>query len=313
MADPAQQMRAVRFHTYGDPSVLQVDEVPRPEPKPGEVLIRVRAAGVNPIDWKYRAGFLKAFVPLKLPSVPGLDVAGTVVEVGEGVTGFSPGDEVLGRGNGTYAEYATAPAGAIAPKPAGMSFEEAATLPVGGVTAWVGLFDVARLELGQFLLVQGGAGGVGSLAVQLGHDKGAHVAATTSTANVEFVASLGADQVVDYTADKLDEVVSGVDVVLDTVGGAVTAGSWGLLRPDGILVTIAGMPDAARAAQHGVRVSGARAPEVTRPILDQLVALVAAGRLTPQVGRVFPLAEAGAAQALSESGHGRGRIVLEVS
>jgi NADPH:quinone reductase-like Zn-dependent oxidoreductase len=306
-------MRAVRFHDYGPPSVLVTDLVPRPEPKAGEVLVRVRVAGVNPIDWKFRAGFVRNFMPITLPYIPGVDVAGTVEEVGPGGTDFAPGEEVFGRGSGTYAEYAIAPVTTIARKPSGISFEQAAALPVGGVTAWVGLFDVANLESGQRLLVQGGAGGVGDLAVQLGHWKGAHVIATASSPNVGYVRALGADEVIDYTAVRFEDVVHDVDVVLDTVGAETAGRSWGVLKPGGILVTVAGMADAETAAARGVRTSGVRAPEVIRPILEELAHLVEAGALVPQVGPTFPLEDAVRAHAASETRHGRGRIVLQVS
>src|SRR5580700_94176 len=260
-------MRAVRFHEYGPPSVLVVDTVDRPEPKAGEVLVRVHFARVNPIDWKIRAGYLQQYMPIPLPATPGLDAAGTVEAVGEGVTGFAAGDRVFGRGTATYAEFAVAPITTIAHIPEGVSFEQAATLHVGGVTAWLGLFDSAHLEAGQRVLIQGGAGGVGSIAVQLARWKGAYVIATTSTANVEFVRSLGADEVIDYTSVNVEDAVHDVDVVLDTVGGEVTAHSWAVLRASGILVAVAGAPDADTAAAHGVRTSGVAHPAETRPVL----------------------------------------------
>ncbi|HVC04711.1 MAG TPA: NADP-dependent oxidoreductase, partial [Candidatus Acidoferrales bacterium] len=231
-------MRAARFHEYGPPSVLVVDLVPRPVPKEGEVLIHVHTAGVNAIDWKLRAGYLQAYMPMELPATPGIDVAGTVEEVGSGVTAFAVGDDVFGRGVGTYAEYAVGKVATLAHIPDGVSFDQAATLHVGGVVSWVGLFDVAHVEPGQRVLIQGGTGGVGSIAVQLAHWKGAHVIATTSTANVEYVQSIGADEVVDYTTVAFEEVVHDVDVVYDTVGGEVTGRSWSTLKPGGIMVVI---------------------------------------------------------------------------
>ncbi len=306
-------MRAARFHDYGPPSVLVVDLVPRPVPKEGEVLIRVHTAGVNAIDWKLRAGYLQAYMPIELPATPGIDVAGTVKQVGSGVTAFAVGDDVFGRGVGTYAEYAVGKVATLAHIPDGVSFDQAATLHVGGVVSWVGLFDVAHVEPGQRVLIHGGAGGVGSIAVQLAHWKGAHVIATTSTANVEYVQSIGADEVVDYTTVAFEEVVHDVDVVYDTVGGEATGRSWSTLKPGGIMVVIAGMPDADAAAAHGVRVANVAQPDVTTPVLDELVALVASGELVPQVGATYPLEEAGQAQAASETGHGRGRIVLHVT
>ncbi len=306
-------MRAVRFHEYGPPSVLVVDEAERPDPKAGEVLMRVHVAGVNPVDWKFRAGYLKEYLPLTLPHTPGLDVAGTVEALGDGVTGFAIGDRVFGRGVGTYAEFAVAPATTIARIPEGVSFEQAAPLHVGGETAWVALFDTAHLEPGQRLLVQGGAGGVGSIAVQLGHWKGAYVIATASAANVEFVRSLGADDVIDYTSVNVEDAVHDVDVVLDTVGGEVTAQSWSVLKPGGILVAVAGMPDTETAAARGVRTSGVGHPAETRPVLEQLAQLVASGDVKPQIGQIFPLENARQAHAASETGHGRGRILLKVA
>jgi NADPH:quinone reductase-like Zn-dependent oxidoreductase len=306
-------MRAVRFHDYGPPSVLVVDDIDRPTPAAGEVLVHVHAAGVNPVDWKVRAGYLKQYMPVELPHTLGRDFAGTVESVGEGVSGYAVGDRVFGRGDGTYAEYAVAPIGTIARIPDGVSFDQAATLHVGGVTAWLALFDSGHLEPGQRLLVQGGAGGVGGIAVQLGHWKGAYVIATASTANVDFVRGLGADEVIDYTSVSVGDAVHDVDVVVDTVGGDVTAQSWSPLKPGGILVTVVGAADAATAAAHGVRTEPVGHPAETHSILEELGSLVASGKVKPEIQQVFPLEQAAAAQALSETGHGRGRILLRVA
>jgi NADPH:quinone reductase-like Zn-dependent oxidoreductase len=307
------EMAAIRFHEYGPPDVLRLESVERPRPGPGEVLVRVRAAGVNPIDWKIRAGHLQQFMPLDLPHIPGIDLAGTVEEVGPDVEALAAGDEVFGRGAATYAELAIAPALSLARKPAGVGFEDASTLGVGGITAWVGLFDIARLAPGQRLLVQGGAGGVGSLAVQLARWKRAHVIATAGAANAEYVHALGADEVIDYSATRFEDAARNVDVVFDTVGGEVTERSWAVLAPGGMLVVIASMPDPETAAARGVRTSGIRAPQATSRILEQLALLVESGDVKPQVGQVFALDQAAAAHAASETGHGRGRIVLRPS
>lgn len=304
-------MHAIRFHEYGPPDVLRYEEAPQPQPGPGEVLVRVAAAGVNPIDWKVRAGYLQAYMPVELPHILGYDLAGTVAAVGSGVAGVTPGDEVFGRGSATYAEYAVAPETTLVAKPAELSFAQAATFAVGGVTAWVGL-DAAELRSGQRLLVHGGAGGVGAFVVQLARWKGAHVIATASAANVDAVRALGADEVVDYGAVAFDEAVRDVDVVYDTVGGEVTDRSWGVLRPGGTLVVIAGGADAETAQARGVRAVSPQAPADTRPILGRLAELAVSGDVVPQVGATFPLAEAARAHALSETGHGRGRIVLLV-
>ena len=312
-ADPhVPQMRAVRFKDYGPATNLMVADIDRPQPKEGEVLVRVRATGVNAIDWKLRAGYLQARMPVELPHTPGFDLAGTVDQVGAGVSDFTVGDDVFGRGAATYAEYAIAPVKNIALKPRSISFEQAATLPIGGVTAWVGLFDAADLQPGQRLLVQGGAGGVGSFAVQLGHWKGAYVIATTSTANVDYARSLGADDVIDYTTTKFEDAVHDVDVVFDTVGGEVTERSWGVLKPGGILVAGASMADPEKAAAHRVRTSMAQSPEVIRPVLEELARLVASGAIKPQVGRIFQLSDAAQAHAAVETGHGRGRTILQL-
>jgi NADPH:quinone reductase-like Zn-dependent oxidoreductase len=306
-------MQATRLHEYGPPDVLVVDQVPRPEPKEREVLVRVQAAGVNPIDWKLRAGYLKEFMPVELPYTPGFDLAGTVESVGPGVTGFTPGEAVFGRGSGTYAEYAVAPSTALTPKPDNITFDEAATIAIGGVTAWVGLFDAADLQSGQRLLVQGAAGGTGSFAVQFAHWKSAYVIATASSGNIEFVRALGADEVIDYTTTSVEETASGVDVVLDTVGGEVMDRSWSALKPNGILVEVAGMPNEDAARQHGVRTSGVQAPPDISGILRQIADLIQSGTIRTEVGAVFPLDKAAQAQERSETGHGRGRIVLHIA
>jgi NADPH:quinone reductase-like Zn-dependent oxidoreductase len=306
-------MRAARFHDYGPPEVLTVEETPRPMPGEGEVLVRVHAAGVNPIDWKLRAGYLKDFMPVQLPYTPGYDLAGTVEAVGPGVTDFTPGQAVFGRGAASYAEYAIAPATALALKPANITFDQAATIAIGGVTAWAGLFDTAGLQPGQRLLVQGAAGGTGSYAVQLGNWKGAHVIGTASTRNLDTVRSLGAEQAIDYTVTPVEQAVSDVDVVLDTVGGETMDRSWQLLKPGGILVEVAGMPSEEAAQQHGVRTSGVQAPPVISGILRQLAELIESGTVQAEVGPVFPLEEAAQAHALSETGHGRGRVILHIA
>lgn len=306
-------MCAVRFHDYGPPEVLVVDQVPRPMPGEREVCVRVHAAGVNPIDWKFRAGYLKEFMPVQLPFTPGYDLAGTVEAVGPGVTAFAPGEAVFGRGAGSYAEYAIAPVTALARKPASITFEEAATIPIGGVTSWAGLFDAAGLESGQRLLVQGAAGGTGSYAVQLGRWKGAYVIGTASTRNLDAVRALGAQEVVDYTTTSVEQVVSGVDVVFETVGGETTEQSWQLLKPGGILIAVAGMADEEAARQHGVRTSGVQAPPDISGILRQIAELIESGVVRAEVGTVFPLDEVVQAHTLSETGHGRGRIVLQVA
>lgn len=310
---PSSTMRAVRLHAYGPPGNLVVESVPRPQAQAGQVLVRVHAAGVNPIDWKIRSGMLQAFMPLPLPWTPGADLAGVVEAVGPGVTAFQPGQEVYGRGSGTYAEYAVAPAVVLAPKPRNLTFDQAAAIPIGALTAWLGLFDTGGLEAGQRLLVRGAAGGVGNYAVQLGRWKGAHVVGMASAGNLEFVRSLGAETVVDYNATPIDAIARDVDVALDTVGGPEQEQLLSVLKPGGVLVTVAGPPPEERAKALGVRATGAARRDDVADLLRRIAELVESGAITAQVGPVFPLEQASAAHALSETGHGRGRIVLHVA
>src|SRR5512142_242796 len=214
-------MQAVRYHDYGGPQMLVVEQVPRPQPQPDQVLLRVLAAGVNPFDWKLRSGWLKEYVPLSLPYTPGVEGAGIVEAVGEDVTAIKPGQAVYGILSGSYAEYAIAGAGDIQPKPAHLTFEEAAGVAHGALTAWQALIEDAKVEAGHKVLIHGGAGGVGVYAVQLACWRGAHVIATTSARNAEFVRSLGAEEVIDYNATRFETVVKDVDAVIDTVGDEV--------------------------------------------------------------------------------------------
>jgi NADPH:quinone reductase-like Zn-dependent oxidoreductase len=295
------------MHETGDPDVLRYEEAERPEPGNGEVLIRVRAVSVNPIDWKYRRGLAEK----QLPAVLGSDVSGTV-EVSR-AEGFAEGDEVFGfAASGGYAEFATAPAALIARKPAGVSHEQAAALPVAGLTAWQALFDRGGLERGQTALIAGGAGGVGHLAVQFAKLAGARAIGTGSSRNRDFVLGLGAEEYVDYTQQDVAEAVSGVDVAFDTVGGETTQSLLPTLREGGILVTIAAAPPTEAAGERGVRAELL----VMSPSSEQLariVGLVATGDVRVEIAETVPLKEVQRAHELSESGHTRGKIVLTVA
>ncbi len=304
------KMQAVRIHDYGGPEVLIYEQAPRPQPKAGEVLIKLKASGVNPADWKMRGGAYKQFMPLQFPWTPGLEGAGVIEETGDGVTSFKPGQEVYGRMTGSYAEYVSVPAADLQPKPSGLTFEQAAAVPVGALTAWGAVIEAANVQAGQRVLVQGAAGGVGGFGVQLAYWKGAHVIGTASAGNLDFVRSLGAESAIDYNADRFETVVHDLDVVFDTVGGDITERSWKVLRPDGVYVTVAGRlaPDAGKA--QGVRaMNGAR---TSNEKLSQISELLVSKKIVAVVNKVFPLAEASQAQALSETRHGRGRIVLRI-
>lgn len=304
-------MQASLATDYGDPDVLQIGEAPRPEPQAGEVLIQVKSAGVNPADWKYRSGIYKQFMPLAFPWTPGLDGAGIVAAIGPDVTAFKVGDAVLGVFQKSYAEYATAPASGLTFKPSNISFDQAASIPVGALTAWGAVIDTAKVEHGQKVLVHGGAGGVGIFAVQLARWKGAHVTATASAANLDFVRSLGAETVIDYTTTKFEGVVKDQDVVIDTVGGDLHERSFGVLRKGGIFVTVAGRLGEGAGQAQGVRATnaGRAAPDK----LAELADLVASGTFKTAIYKVFPLDQAADAHALSQTGHSRGRIVLHIA
>jgi NADPH:quinone reductase-like Zn-dependent oxidoreductase len=311
-------MKAVRVHNFGGPEVLRFEDAPRPTPGSGEVLIKVHAASVNAIDWKARAGYLKDYIPLPLPFIPGWDVSGVIEAVGSGVTKFKKGDEVYARPNithdgyGGYAEYAVAKETETALKPKSIDHVQATTIPVVAVTAWRALFDTAGLDKGQKVLIHGAAGGVGSFAVQLAKWKGAHVIGTASAANHAFLRELGADEVIDYQKTRFEDAVHDVDVVLDTIGGETQNRSWKVLKKGGILVSIVGQPSTEEAAEHGVRSAGIAAQADTS-VLSEIAKLIDSGKLKPIVETVLPLSEARKAQELNENGHARGKIVLKVA
>lgn len=308
-------MKAVRIHQYGGREVLSLDEIPVPDIAPDEVLVRVVAASINPVDWKVRAGYLAQMIPHQLPLTLGWDVSGVVVASGSEVTQWQAGDAVYSRPdlarNGTYAEFVAIRANECARKPRTISHVEAASLPLAGITAWEAMMDTARVRAGQRVLVHAGSGGVGSLAIQLVKAAGATVIATASGRNRALVESLGVDQFVDYTTTKAADAVEPVDAVFDTIGGEVQEASWSLLKPGGIQVSIINPPDEAKAAAIGVR-AGFVFIGPNAPVLDKLAAMVDGGSLRPVVGAEFALEDIAAAHALSESGRAVGKIVLYV-
>lgn len=304
-------MKAIRYHDFGGPEVLVLEQVPCPQPQADQVLIRVLAAGVNPADWKMRAGMYKGFMQLPLPFTPGLEAAGLVETVGAGVTKFKQGQAVYGPVMGAYAEYALAAAKDLLPKPANLSFEEAASVPVGALTAWQATVEEAKVQPGQRVLVQGAAGGVGLYAVQFARWKGAAVIGTASASNLEFVRSLGAEKAIDYNEAPFETLVHDLDVVVDTVGGDLPERSLKVLHPGGVLVTVAGRLPPEMGKAQGVRAMSAGRAPVEK--LGQISELLESKQIRPVVGRVFPLSEARQAHELSQSGHGRGRIILHVS
>ena len=308
-------MKAIRIHAYGDASQMQFEEVPVPACGPNDVLVRVVAAGINPIDWKIRNGEVARMIPKTFPFTLGSDAAGVVTEVGGAVKNFSVGDEVFfyaefTRG-GTYADYVVVDAAQVALKPRTVSFSTAAALPTPGLAAWTAVIDTAQVARGMRVLIHGGAGALGSVAVQLAKAQGAHVTATASTADVALVQSLGADEVIDYRTQKFEQIARNMDVVIDTLGGPTQEASWATLRGDGLLVATTQPPSPERAAAAGAR--GAFVFSMPRgDVLAQLAALMDNGKLRVLVGQEFALADAAQAHRLGESGKARGKMILRV-
>lgn len=305
-------MKAIRVHQFGGPDVLHWEDVTNPSPADNELLVRVAAAGVGPWDAWVRQG--RSLVQQSLPLTPGADIAGVVHRVGAGVSSFNVGDAVFGATNaqftGAYAEYAVASAEMLAIKPAPVSFSEAAAIPVIGCTAWQMVFEHGAVDNSKRVLIHGGAGNVGSLAVQLARPRAREVIATALSNEVPFVHALGVDRVIDVEAVRFDEVLHDIDVVLDTVGGDMQARSYAVLRPGGVLVSSAARPDTALAARYGV---DARffLVAVTTDVLAQIAALLVSGDLRVNVGELVPLADARRAhEMLAGTPHRLGKIVL---
>lgn len=330
-------MRAARIHRYGPPEVLQVDEVSVGQPGRGEVLVEVRAASVNPIDMKIRGGGQRLIIPYKLPWTLGLDFAGVVTEVGPGVDRFRVGDEVYGspthRLQGTYAEQVVVRAREIAKKPTNLSFQEAASIPLVGLTSWDALVVKGRLRSGQKALIHAGSGGVGTFAIQLAKDLGAYVATTCSARNHELVRGLGADEVIDYREKEFEKELSGYDFVLDAIGGETRERSFQVLKRGGHLATmIGGIPKATLEhgpipglfiavgglvkltlggrVRHGVHVHHVLR-ESSGVLLEAITERIERGAIRPVIDRVYPLEQIVDAHAYIETGRARGKIIID--
>jgi NADPH:quinone reductase-like Zn-dependent oxidoreductase len=309
-------MKAAQIAQYGDIGVIRVaTDVARPVAGEGRVLVEVRAASLNPADSAIRMGYMDAMAPLTFPATIGLDMAGIVVEVGRGVSGLKQGDKVWGLGSvlaggtGAYAEFAAVPAGVIAKAPAGLSFSAAASLPLAGVSALQALYELLKVGPGRRILITGGSGGIGSLAIPMAKALGAYVAATSRGDAVAFVKGLGADAVFDLGKGGLPTSPKDFDLVFDCVGGDTGKAAMSLLRNGGSLVSMAGRPDAVLAAQQGVQASGMMTA-VDTARLDRLAKLVDAGTVKPHVHRLFPLDQVQEAFRMREAGKVRGKIVL---
>ena len=306
-------MKAIVIHQNGGPEVLKYEDAPRPRPKDDEILIRVMAAAVNPVDVAIREG---RFGGRGFPFIPGMDVAGVVEQAGNKVTRFKKGDAVYAylsfEEQGGYAEFAVTKEDHAALKPKSIDFEHAAAVPLAATTAWQALVDKAGLKADQTVLIHGGSGGVGTFAVQIAKARGAKVIATASAANQDLLKELGVDQPIDYTTTKFEDVVKDVDIVLNGVRGDSLARSYGVVKKGGIIVSITGPPDPAELEKHGIRGTSFGAHPDAK-ILEELAKLIDSKRITPVVSAVIPLAEVAKAHEQIALQHTRGKIVLKVA
>ncbi len=308
-------MKAVLVHEYGNPAAMRVEQTGIPKLQPDEILVRVNAASVNPVDWKVCDGMLKDKLPMAMPFIPGGDFSGTVAATGSEAAGVTIGMAVFGMTStpgyraGAFAQFVAVNANHVAAKPKTLSHEEAAGVPLAALTAWQAVFDRAGLRAGQKILIHAGAGGVGSFAIQFARAAGAIITTTTSAANTGYVRALGADEVIDYRAQNFGDVGRNFDAVIDLIGGETQERSYAVLRPGGVLVNAWGaiMQDKAEAA--GVRgVKVAVEPDANQ--LSKIAELIDAAKVRVSVAKVFPLADCAAALDESRTGHVRGKIVL---
>jgi NADPH:quinone reductase-like Zn-dependent oxidoreductase len=308
------KMGAIVIHGYGGPEVMKLENVARPEPAEDEVLIRVVSASINPVDVAIRKGYLAKLVG-NFPLILGMDAAGIVEKAGNKVTKYKAGDPVFAfftlKGEGGYAEFVTAKEDELALKPSAVSFAQAAGAGAAGATAWEALVVTANLRAGQSVLIHGGSGGVGHLAIQIAKAKGAKVFATASTANQEFLRQMGADVAIDYTRTKFEDVAKNVDVVLDTVGRDTLERSYGVMKKGGIIVSIVDEPKPEALEAHGIRGMTLRCTP-NAGVLDELSKLMEATKLTPVISQTFPMTQVVQAQDQIATGHTRGKIVLKV-
>ena len=308
-------MKAVQINSFGDRAVLELNDIDIPTPAANEVLIKVKSAAVNPVDWKIREGYLQDMLNHTLPLTLGWDVSGEVAATGDQVNHLKVGDAVYSRPdiskNGSYAEYMTAVADEVAIKPSSLTWQEAAGVPLAALTAWQSLYDLTKLEAGERVLIHAGSGAVGQFAIQLAKLRGAYVYTTTSSKNTSLVQSLGADQAIDYHQEDFSELKD-IDVVFDTIGGETLANSWKTLKKGGRLVSITENPDEATATKHGVSAFFCFV-QPNREQLDHLSELANTGQLKVNIDSEFGLHEVAKAHERSESGRAQGKIIINVS
>src|SRR2546423_11529082 len=307
-------MKAIVIHQYGGPEALKYEDAPRPEPKDNQVLVKVIAAAVNPVDAMIRSGNYAKVFGTTLPLVPGYDIAGIVEKTGAKVTQFNSGDAIYAypMWGGGFAEYDVVDEAETALKPKSINFVEAAGVPLVALTAWQALIDAAKLSAGQTVLIHGGSGGVGSFAIQIAKTRGAKVIATASTPNQDLLKQLGADMAIDYTKQKFEDVAHDVDLVLDPVGRDTLARSYGVVKKGGWAVTIISRCDDAGLKKHEIH--GALLSSHPNSVeLAEITKLIDAGKIKPVVTQVLPLADAAKADAQAETHHTRGKIVLKIA
>lgn len=311
-------MKAIVIEQYGGADELKErSDIPTPKIKDNQVLVEMHATSINPIDWKLREGYLQEGLPFEFPIILGWDAAGVVKQVGDNVTSFEVGDEVFSRPaltpNGTYAEYTAVDEILLAPKPKNISFEEAAAVPLAGLTAWQCLVNFSNVKKGDKVLVHAGSGGVGSMAIQIAKNFGAYVASTASGKNEEFLKELGVDRFINYKEEDFEDILKDYDIVVDTLGGEILKKSFSVLKEGGRLVSIAGQPDEKLAKQKGVKADFLWL-EPDGKELAELGKLMENGKLKPYIGHTFPLTEEGLKEAhrLSETHHAKGKIVIEM-
>lgn len=311
-------MKAVQIKRYGGVKVLELNEnAPKPSVKPGMIQVEVFDASINPIDWKVRAGYLKDAVPISFPITMGGDFAGVVSEIGDNTTDLKVGDEVygqaimLGGGSGSFAQFVIAKAEHTAKKPHNISFEEAAALPLVGASAIQALEDHIKLTSGQKILIHGGAGGIGSIAIQIAKSLGAYVATTVGTKDIDLVKSFGADEIIDYKIQKFEELLNNFDAIFDTAGGDTTDKSFLVLKKSGVLVSMAGQPNKELAEKYGITAIG-QYTNATANRLNRLTKLIEEGKVKVTVDKTFPLEEAKEAFTYFEQSHPRGKVVFKI-
>lgn len=310
-------MKAIVINQYGGKEQLKEREIEKQAPGDNQVVVKLHATSINPIDWKLREGYLKSSLPFDFPIVLGWDAAGVVDEVGKNVTEFKIGDRVFARpettNRGTYAEYTVVDSHLLARIPENVSFEEAACVPLAGLTAWQCLFDFGQVKSGDKVLIHAGAGGVGSFAIQFAKNAGAYVATTAGTHNVEFLKSLGADEVIDYKKEDFETVLEDFDFVLDSLGGEIQEKSFTVLKNGGKLASIVSEPNKEKANQKNIK-SGLVWLNPNGKQLAEIAELLKQGKVKVIIGHKFPFSEKGLteAHALSETHHAKGKIVIQI-